>query len=97
MRSAKARTLPPPLGILRSGTAILFPGLRSRPAAVVDAGRTSTVAMGGKVIMLAVARVLEGIGRQLITDDGLRFLIGAAALAGWLVYFFLLHNGWKGE
>jgi len=71
------------------GTAILFPGLRSRAAAVVDAGRTSAVAMGGTVIMLAVAGILEGIGRQLITDDGLRFLIGSAALAGWLVYFFL--------
>ena len=74
---------------IRIGTAILFPGLRSRAVAVVDAGRVSAVAMGGTVIMLAVAGILEGIGRQFITDDGLRFLIGSAALAGWLAYFFL--------
>jgi uncharacterized membrane protein SpoIIM required for sporulation len=74
---------------IRIGTAILFPGVRTRMTAVVAAGRTSAIAMGGTVIMLAVAGVLEGIGRQLVTSDGLRLLIGVAALAGWLVYFFL--------
>jgi uncharacterized membrane protein SpoIIM required for sporulation len=74
---------------IRIGASILFPGLHSRAVSLVQAGRTSAVAMGGTVIMLAVAGILEGVGRQLITDDGLRFLIGSAALAGWLVYFFL--------
>jgi hypothetical protein len=44
--------------------------------------------MAGTVIMLAVAGLLEGVGRQTILNDGLRALIGAAALAGWLTYFY---------
>ena len=38
--------------------------------------------------MLVVAGLLEGIGRQLVTGDGLRAGIGLAMLAFWLVYFY---------
>jgi len=34
--------------------------------------------------MLAVAGLLEGVGRQTINDDGLRMLIGISVLVGWL-------------
>lgn len=74
---------------LRIGMAIAFPGTKSRTASAVEAGRTAAVAMGGTVIMLAVAGLLEGIGRQTVTNDGLRYLIGSAMLAGWLLYFYL--------
>jgi len=40
------------------------------------------------VLMLAVAGLLEGVGRQTVESDGLRALIGASVLAGWLVYFY---------
>ena len=73
---------------IRIGMAIAFPGRLSRMDAVVTAGRTAATAMAGTVIMLAVAGLLEGVGRQTILNDGLRALIGAAALAGWLVYFY---------
>lgn len=73
---------------IRIGLAIAFPGRLSRMDAVVAAGRTAATAMAGTVIMLAVAGLLEGVGRQTITNDGLRALIGSAALAGWLVYFY---------
>lgn len=73
---------------LRIGTAIAFPGADSRIAAAVRAGRISATAMIGVVLMLAVAGLLEGIGRQTIDSDGLRALIGATMLAGWLVYFY---------
>jgi uncharacterized membrane protein SpoIIM required for sporulation len=73
---------------IRIGMAIAFPGRLSRMDAVVAAGRTAATAMAGTVIMLAVAGLLEGVGRQTILNDGLRALIGAAALAGWLVYFY---------
>jgi hypothetical protein len=56
--------------------------------AVVQAGRTAATAMAGTIIMLAVAGLLEGVGRQTITDDSLRMLIGAAVLIGWLAYFY---------
>jgi uncharacterized membrane protein SpoIIM required for sporulation len=74
---------------MRIGLAIAFPGRLGRAAAAVAAGRTAALAMVGTVIMLAVAGVLEGVGRQLIRDDAMRFLIGGAALALWLAYFFL--------
>jgi len=74
---------------LRIGTAIAFPGRETRTEAAVRAGRSAAVAMAGTVIMLAVAGLLEGIGRQTVIDDTSRFLIGGGALAGWLLYFYL--------
>src|SRR5436305_14168858 len=74
---------------LRIGTAIAFPGRESRTEAAVKAGRTAALAMAGAVVMLAVAGLLEGIGRQTITDDTTRYLIGGAMLAGWLLYFYM--------
>jgi hypothetical protein len=38
--------------------------------------------------MLLFAGLLEGIGRQTIRSDGLRYAIGATMLVGWLVYFY---------
>jgi len=54
----------------------------------VQAGRTAATAMIGTVIMLAVAGLLEGIGRQTVNSDALRMLIGSAVLVGWLAYFY---------
>jgi uncharacterized membrane protein SpoIIM required for sporulation len=78
---------------LRIGTAIAFPGRDSRTDAAVRAGRGAATAMAGTVVMLAVAGLLEGIGRQTVTDDLSRYLIGAAMLAGWLTYFYLPRRG----
>lgn len=73
---------------MRIGTAIAFPGVSSRMDSAVRAGRTAAVAMAGTVVMLAVAGVLEGIGRQVVRTDGSRLLIGAVMLGIWLVYFY---------
>lgn len=75
---------------IRVGMGIAFPGEASRMDSAVQAGRTAATAMCGTVLMLAVAGLLEGIGRQTIHDDGLRLLIGLAVLAGWLAYFYAL-------
>jgi uncharacterized membrane protein SpoIIM required for sporulation len=75
---------------IRIGLAIAFPGQASRMDSAVEAGRTAATAMAGAVIMLAVAGLLEGIGRQTIMSDSLRMLIGSAALIGWLSYFYAL-------
>ncbi|WP_051531326.1 stage II sporulation protein M [Sphingomonas sp. URHD0057] len=75
---------------LRIGLAIAFPGTASRMDAAVRAGRLAATAVGGTVIMLAVAGLLEGIGRQTVNADGLRMLIGGAVLLGWLAYFYAL-------
>ena len=79
---------------IRIGMAIAFPGRDSRMDSAVRAGRLAATAMAGTVIMLAVAGLLEGVGRQTINDDGMRVLIGSAVLAGWLTYFYAL-PAWK--
>lgn len=73
----------------RIGTAIAFPGRDSRGDAAVQAGKTGAVAMAGTVVMLGVAGLLEGIGRQTVTDDLSRYGIGLTMLAAWLLYFYL--------
>ena len=74
---------------VRIGMAIAFPGALSRMESAIRAGRSGATAMVGVVIMLAVAGVLEGVGRQTIVNDGTRLLIGGVALAGWLLYFYV--------
>jgi uncharacterized membrane protein SpoIIM required for sporulation len=74
---------------MRIGMSIAFPGRDSRTESAVRAGRSAAIAMGGTVLMLAVAGLLEGIGRQTIVDDFSRYSIGAAMLAGWLTYFYM--------
>jgi len=65
---------------VRIGMAIAFPGRLARMDSAVRAGRIAATAMVGTVIMLAVAGLLEGVGRQTIVNDGTRLLIGLAAL-----------------
>lgn len=73
---------------MRIGTAIAFPGRQERMEAVVAAGRTAAVATAGVVLMLAVAAILEGVGRQVVTGDATRTAIGAAMLVAWLLYYY---------
>ncbi|RAK64786.1 stage II sporulation protein M [Phenylobacterium kunshanense] len=70
------------------GWAVAFPGARSRVDAAAEAGRRAATAMAGVVVMLFVAGLIEGFGRQLIQLDAARYTIAAVTLAGWLVYFY---------
>lgn len=72
----------------RIGMAIAFPGRLSRGDSAIAAGRSAATAMAGTVVMLIVAGMLEGIGRQTVTDDWARYAIGLTMLFGWLVYFY---------
>jgi orotate phosphoribosyltransferase len=45
-------------------------------------------AMGGVVVMLMFAGLLEGFGRQLIVDTGLRYAVAAATALIWGLYFY---------
>jgi len=74
---------------LKIGTAVAFPGRDTRVEAATRAGRTAATAMAGVVCMLLVAGMLEGIGRQTVQSDMMRYAIGFAALTGWLAYFYL--------
>jgi uncharacterized membrane protein SpoIIM required for sporulation len=70
------------------GMATAFPGRSGRIPAAIAAGRTAAFVMLGVVVMLAVAGVLEGVGRQVVTDDLARAAVGGVALLGWLLYFY---------
>lgn len=74
---------------LRIGSAVVFPGARSRLQAAAEAGRTAGKVMVGVILMLLAAGLLEGFGRQLITDTVMRYAIGSLMLAFWLGYFYV--------
>lgn len=69
------------------GRAVAFPGDRSRMTAAAEAGRRGAIVMIGVILMLLVAGLLEGFGRQLVNDDSARLAIGGGMLALWVVYF----------
>ena len=69
------------------GGAMINPGRRARLAALREKGRTATILMVGAVVMLLVAAVLEGFGRQLIIDTTTRMAVGCTMLVLWLAYF----------
>lgn len=71
------------------GRTIAFPGGRERPVAATVAGRRASLVMVGVVLMLLIAGLLEGYGRQLIANPLLRYAIAAAMLMVWLAYFGL--------
>lgn len=73
---------------LRIGWAVAFPGSRGRLDAAMEAGRTAGVAMAGVVVMLMLAGLLEGFGRQLITDPGVRYAVAGVSGLIWVAYFY---------
>ncbi len=67
--------------------ALLFPGRLSRMQSLSERGRVAGLVALGSVAMLMVAGILEGIGRQVITDDFTRYGIGLAMIGFWAIYF----------
>ena len=74
---------------MRIGTRVAFPGRETRMAAAARAGRVAATAMMGVVVMLFCAGLLEGIGRQTITSDAVRYAIGGLMLLLWTGYYYL--------
>lgn len=70
------------------GWAVAFPGARTRVDAATDAGRRAALVMIGVVVMLFVAGLLEGFGRQLIQNDVARLSIAGATAVIWGLYFY---------
>lgn len=70
------------------GKAVIAPGDRPRVEAAAEAGRRGALVMVGAVIMLLFAGLLEGFGRQLITNDVVRFAIAGTTALIWGVYFY---------
>ena len=73
---------------IRIGWMLAFPGEKSRLAAAADAGRIGALVMGGAVVMLGFAGLLEGFGRQLIGSTTLRYAVALATAVIWGAYFY---------
>jgi uncharacterized membrane protein SpoIIM required for sporulation len=73
---------------LHIGRAMAFPGEQPVLTAAAVAGRRAAQVMVGVVLMLVLAALLEGFGRQLIDATYARLIIGGAMLALWNAYFF---------
>ena len=73
---------------IRIGWSVAFPGTRSRVDAASQAGRQGATLMIGVVIMLFVAGLLEGIGRQLLRDDLARYAIAVGTGLLWAAYLY---------
>jgi uncharacterized membrane protein SpoIIM required for sporulation len=67
--------------------AVIFPGEYTRLQNLARAGRRAAVIVIGAVIMLFVAALLEGFGRQLILQTDQRLLVGGVTALLWLLYF----------
>lgn len=76
-------------GGLHIGRAVAFPGQLSRLESASKAGDVGGRVLGGVVIMLFFAGLLEAYPRQLINSDEIRYAIGAGLFLLWLGYFFL--------
>ena len=71
------------------GRAVAFPGEMTRMESMRSKAEQAAIILGGVVLMMFVAGLLEGFGRQLIQNDWLRYGIGGFMLTFWLLYFFL--------
>lgn len=72
---------------LALGGAVAFPGVHGRLANLAATGRIAARVVLGAVGLLLIAGLLEGLGRQLITDTSLRYVIAATTAVGWCLYF----------
>ncbi|MBW8753629.1 MAG: stage II sporulation protein M [Sphingomonadales bacterium] len=77
---------------LHIGRSMAFPGERSIMEAAAEAGRRASQVMMGVVLMLIVAALLEGFGRQLINNTPGRLGVGLFMLFFWVSYLFLFRR-----
>ena len=74
---------------IKLGTAVLFPGNRTRSHSLFEAGKGATKLAIVAAIMLVVAALIEGFGRQLVQGMTARYVIGWGIGLLWLAWFAL--------
>lgn len=80
---------------LHVGRSMAFPGQASVLAAAAAAGQRAAGVMAGAILMLVIAAMLEGLGRQLIESTPIRYGIGYGILAFWIAYFALMQRRYE--
>lgn len=78
---------------LHIGRAVAFPGQRTRLDAAAEAGRQAARVMVGVILMLFIAGILEGVGRQIIVSTPVRYSIAVGTGLFWLVYLLWPRRG----
>jgi uncharacterized membrane protein SpoIIM required for sporulation len=73
---------------LHLGWTLVFPGRATRLEAMAAAGKRAGAVMIGVIVMLFVAGALEGVARQLVTNDLVRYAIALTSGVLWLAYFY---------
>ena len=76
-------------GGLHIGRKVAFPGQRTRLASLAASGDVGARVLGGVVIMLFFAGLLEAYPRQLVDSDAVRYAIGWGLFVAWCAYFFV--------
>ena len=74
---------------LHMAHAILFPGRRRRSDALREAGRRGGALAMGSVLLFVIAGLIEGIFRQRVQSDLVRYLVAGTSALFWLGYFLL--------
>ena len=72
---------------LHMGRAMLLPGRLTVPASIAAAGRRASMVVLGAVVLFGIAGFVEGIFRQVVTNDDVRYalaLFNALWFFGWL-------------
>lgn len=82
---------------LHIGRSMAFPGQRPVLEAAALAGQRAATVMAGVVLMLVIAAMLEGLGRQLIESTPIRYGLGYGMLGFWIAYFALVRRRHEGE
>lgn len=72
---------------LAIGHRLVFPGQQGRLVKLADVGRRMGAVVGGSVLMLFVAGLVEGVFRQTVDDVPTRYLLATLFAVGWSAYF----------
>ncbi|MFT5684060.1 MAG: putative membrane protein SpoIIM required for sporulation [Myxococcota bacterium] len=72
---------------LRLGRGVINPGRSRRRDALARAGRQAAVVALGSVGLFFIAGGIEGMFRQLVTDDLIRWNVAFSSMVVWLLYF----------
>lgn len=73
---------------LAVGARVVFPGRYSRLVGLADVGRRMGAVVGGAVLMLVLAAVVEGVFRQTVQSLVVRYVMAGVFGGLWCAYFF---------
>ena len=78
---------------LAFGTALAFPGNRTRRESMATTGREAALLVLGAVGMFLVAGGIEGVFRQSVQSTGIRWGVAVATALFWILYFGFAGRG----